>query len=60
MLYVAVDIGCIECGEQTTVMGVFETREEAEATVEFFEPWRGGQHCFEVHEVPAIGTVVKP
>lgn len=29
-LYIHVDIGCLECGEDSQVVGVFKTREEAE------------------------------
>jgi hypothetical protein len=29
--YVAVDIGCIECGESTAVLGIFTHEKDAEA-----------------------------
>jgi len=30
MKYILIDVGCIECGEQTEVLGIFDTREHAE------------------------------
>ena len=50
MKYVIVDVGCIECGEQTEVRGLFDTLEEAKEEldklcdklgIEKYEP-RGG------------------
>lgn len=49
-VYIIVDVGCIECGEQTEVVGVYDTAEETEAAftaaakarnIEEWEP-RGG------------------
>lgn len=62
-LFVAVDIGCIECGEKSAVLGVFETKEEAESVCNEHagrhqEKW-DGQHSFEVFRVPAIGVIVR-
>lgn len=61
MLYVAVDIGCLECGEETAVLGVFTTKKRARAVLEDHEPrqaavWHG-QHHFAVFEV--TGTDVE-
>ena len=57
-LYVAVDVGCIECGEETTVIGIYESKERAEAVLakareEQEKNWNG-QHVFECHEVAGI------
>ena len=61
MLYVAVDIGCIECGEHTSVLGIFTEREKADAVCDEHykrqkENWHG-QHLFEVFEVSAIDEI---
>jgi len=59
--YLAFDIGCIECGESSAVIGTFATREEAEtaataAAKKQAEIWHG-QHKFQVHDLsrPAPG-----
>lgn len=56
--YVALDIGCIECGEISAVLGLFTNLENAEVVAEDHRirhnaNWHG-QHSFEVHEVGAI------
>lgn len=58
MLYVAMDIGCIECGEESAVLGIFSSREQAEAVCMEHEKrqkaaWHG-QHEFEIFAVPAV------
>ena len=55
MIYVAVDVGCIECGEPTTVVGLFRDKAEAidalaKAQAEQEANWTG-QHSFELFEV---------
>jgi len=61
--YLAMDIGCIECGQESAVIGIFATEQEAEAAIEAYlqpgtnwgrEEWTGSHHCevFEV-DVPA-------
>lgn len=64
MLYVAVDVGCIECGEPSGVIGVFTTRDAAQAACDswfsYDSGWRGGQHHYEVHEVAAVDVAVDP
>ena len=54
-VFVAVDIGCIECGEPSAVLGIFEDAEEANrvldaAAEEQERNWRG-QHSFKLFEV---------
>jgi len=53
--HLAFDIGCIECGEPSAVLGVFMSRDEANLAAEHAERvqrenWRG-QHYFEVYEI---------
>ena len=55
MKYVVVDIGCIECGEQSGVLGIFTNKKEAEKVAKKYEEiqtnnW-SGQHYFEIFEV---------
>ena len=57
-LYVAVDIGCIECGEESNVLGIYTDQAKAEsvcdsAAVKQRENWTG-EHSFEVFEVKGI------
>ena len=62
--YVVVDIGCIECGESSNVVGIFDTIEQAEESVkkyitnepnEFGYDWGrkdwNGKHYVEIFEV---------
>jgi hypothetical protein len=68
MSFVIVDVGCIECGEETYIVGVYPSLAEAEAVARSYprddEPTRtfrgdgesyfsGGQHHVEIHEVTA-------
>lgn len=55
MKYVLVDIGCIECGEKSSVLGIFDDLDEAykignQCKKYQEENWRG-QHSFEIFEV---------
>jgi hypothetical protein len=50
--YIALDVGCIECGELSHVLGIFDNKTEAEAICRAAEAvqrenWKG-QHSFEV------------
>lgn len=57
--YVVMDIGCLECGESTELVGVYATTEEAHrARVERAggeDGWymSGGQHMVDVFEIKA-------
>lgn len=58
MMYVAVDIGCIECGERSQCLGIFTDKSRAEAVLltakeEQEKNWRG-QHSFECFEVGEV------
>lgn len=58
-MWLAFDIGCIECGESSEVIGLFPSRDEAEAAIQaWLQPrhrWgrkgRIGPHSEEVFEV---------
>ena len=55
MKYVVVDIGCIECGEGSAVLGIFENKEKAQKISKKYEEIQSnnwtGQHYFEIFEV---------
>ncbi len=58
MVYVAVDVGCIECGEETRIIGIYAKREDAQsaldkAQIEQKAKWTG-EHSFEVHEIEMV------
>lgn len=53
--WLAFDIGCIECGEESAVVGVFSSPEDAKvaagaASVKQAADWHG-EHHFEVYEI---------
>lgn len=52
MKYIAMDIGCIECGEDSRLLGVFATEAEAEAACKVAREKQAanwyGQHSMEV------------
>jgi len=58
-MFLAFDIGCIECGEDSEVIGMYETREAAEEAVSAWtapnQEWgrdgRGGEHSEQVFAV---------
>ena len=64
MLWVAVDVGCIECGEPSDVFGVFTSQEQAQATCDAWyahdNGWRGGQHSYQVIPVDALNKASLP
>lgn len=59
MKFLVFDIGCIECGESSEVVGFYDTRAEAEHVAEEYStvtkgwgrPEWHGQHSVEVFEV---------
>jgi len=59
--YIVVNIGCIECGVSTNIVGVFDNKEKAESIVAQCDEkydWReGGQNAFEIFEMPEINVV---
>ena len=55
-MFVVMNIGCIECGVSSTIVGVFRDKEKAEVIAMYCDnnfSWReGGQNSFEVFELP--------
>lgn len=60
-LFILVNIGCIECGVSSNIVGVFDDLEKAEKvqdTVGSKYGWReGGQNDFEIFEMPEINVI---
>lgn len=55
-MWLVMNIGCIECGVSSAVVGVFADKEKADAIADECDKkfgWReGGQNAFEVFELP--------
>ena len=55
-MWLVMNIGCIECGVSSAIVGVFSDKEKAEAIAAECDKkfsWReGGQNSFEVFEIP--------
>lgn len=59
--WVVVNIGCIECGVSSGIVGVFTDEGEAAAVAERLDKshgWReGGQNAFDVFALPEVGVI---
>lgn len=58
MYFVVVDIGCIECGQATSVLGIFNSISEADKVKKDHEKrqkenWNG-QHYFEIFAIEEL------
>ena len=53
--YMVFNVGCIECGVDSDVVGLYETKDEANSVAAVCRDklhWRqGGQNCFEVFDL---------
>lgn len=62
-MWILVNIGCIECGVSTNIVGVFSDKETAVALAEKLDKshaWReSGQNAFEVFAMPPIDEVAE-
>lgn len=60
-MWLVMNIGCIECGVSSKIVGVFADKvkaEEVAAACQNVYSWReGGQNSFEVFELPASELV---
>lgn len=60
-MWIVVNIGCIECGVSTDIVGVFTEKEAADAVAEKCDDkysWReNGQNRFEVFPMPAVDVM---
>lgn len=62
MKYILVDIGCIECGESSRIIGIFHDIEKAEEIknkcVEIQMQHWTGQHYFEIFTIEKENEIV--
>lgn len=60
-LFILVNIGCIECGVSTNIVGVFDSAERAHELCALFDKkygWReGGQNIFQVFPMPDLNVI---
>lgn len=63
-LYVVVNIGCIECGVSSDIVGLFSDQKLADEAAERLEEShslrQGGQNAFEVYRLPTDFNVCAP
>jgi hypothetical protein len=59
--YIVVNIGCIECGVSSNIVGVFDDEQKANKIAEEYGTtfgWReGGQNLFEVFQIPELNVI---
>lgn len=59
--WLVMNIGCIECGVSSKIVGVFSDKEKADKIAKACSKvydWReGGQNSFEVFKVPVLDTI---
>lgn len=62
MKWIVVNIGCIECGVSSNIVGVFTNEDRAEAVADQLREthsWReGGQNSFQVFPMPENVDVI--
>ena len=62
-MWLVFNVGCIECGVSSNVVGVFVHKEEAVNIVKTLEQklsWReGGQNSYEVFELNRAGVITE-
>jgi hypothetical protein len=61
MMFLVINIGCIECGVSSQVVGLFKTKEEADKIadkcIEKYYWRHGGQNEFTVFPLPEVGVI---
>jgi hypothetical protein len=60
-MWIVVNIGCIECGVSSNIVGVFDDKARAEAVADKcrdeFEWRESGQNDFEVFPMPPVNVI---
>lgn len=60
-MWLLFNIGCLECGVSSKIVGIFKSKKEANNLAETLSEshgWRGGgQNSFEVFELPKAGVI---
>lgn len=61
--WVVVNIGCIECGVSSNIVGIFASQDRADAVVEMLSKkcgWReGGQNAFQAFPMPPLNEIAE-
>lgn len=61
MKYIVVNIGCIECGVSSKIVGVFDNKKRAESVadqcLELYDWRENGQNSFEIFEMPEVNVI---
>lgn len=62
-MWIVVNVGCIECGVSTNIVGVFDDEARAKAVADKLDSemsWReGGQNSYEIFPMPAVNVVAE-
>jgi hypothetical protein len=62
-MWLVVNIGCIECGVSSNVVGLFDNEGEADRIAGLLNTkhnWReGGQNSYEVFPLPLLGNITE-
>jgi hypothetical protein len=62
-LYVVINIGCIECGVSSNIVGLFDDKDKANKIADTLEnkyDWReGGQNRYEVFKLNDINEITE-
>lgn len=59
-MWIVVEIGCIECGVPSNVVGVFPDKNAADSAARALTrsgPYRGGENRYDVFQLPPAGSV---
>jgi len=57
-MYLVMEIGCLECGDETSVVGVFEDKEQAEDIfTRLTSQQKGFGERIQMFELPMMNTV---
>lgn len=62
-MWIVVDIGCIECGEASEIVGIFSDKVRADGIAEQLNkklPFTHGQHSYVVFPIPVKLDEVHP
>lgn len=57
MMWIVMDIGCLECNVPTSVVGVFTNEERAKKTARILDRKSGSDQSFKVFPMPAIDVI---
>lgn len=58
--YVVIDIGCLECGESSNIVGAYSNKARADSIATRLNKnlsFTTGQHAYEVFKLPELNTI---